>query len=48
MNKIIYIGMDVHSTNFTLCSFEPGYDMALRQIRSLDKHRLKKTYLTVL
>lgn len=25
MNKIIYIGMDVHSTNFTLCSFEPGY-----------------------
>ena len=25
MNKIIYIGMDVHSSNFTLCSFEPGY-----------------------
>ena len=25
MNKIIYIGMDVHSTNFTLCSFQPGY-----------------------
>lgn len=25
MNKIIYIGMDVHSTNYTLCSFEPGY-----------------------
>ncbi len=25
MNKIIYVGMDVHSTNFTLCSFEPGY-----------------------
>lgn len=24
MNKIIYIGMDVHSTNFTLCSFEPA------------------------
>ncbi len=27
MNKIIYIGMDVHSSNFTLCSFEPGYGM---------------------
>ena len=25
MNKIIYIGMDVHSSNYTLCSFEPGY-----------------------
>ena len=25
MNKIIYIGMDVHSTNFTLCSHEPRY-----------------------
>ena len=24
MNKIIYIGMDVHSTNYTLCCFEPG------------------------
>ena len=28
MNKIIYIGMDVHSSNFTLCSFEPGYGMS--------------------
>jgi len=27
MNKIIYIGMDVHSSNFTLCSFEPGYGL---------------------
>ncbi|WP_237280634.1 IS110 family transposase [Succinivibrio dextrinosolvens] len=27
MNKIIYIGMDVHSSNFTLCSFESGYGL---------------------
>ena len=27
MNKIIYIGMDDHSSNFTLCSLEPGYGM---------------------
>ena len=25
MNKIIYVGMDVHSSNFTLCSFDLGY-----------------------
>jgi len=25
MSKIIFIGIDVHSTNYTLCSFEPGY-----------------------
>ena len=27
MNKIIYVGIDVHSSNFTLCSFEPGYGL---------------------
>ena len=32
MNKIIYIGMDVHSSNFTLCSFEPGYGLTEDQI----------------
>ena len=26
MNRIIKIGMDVHSTNFTLCAFEPVLD----------------------
>ena len=25
MNKIIYIGMDVHTSNYTLCSLDPGY-----------------------
>ena len=23
MKRIVYIGMDVHSTNFTFCSLEP-------------------------
>ena len=32
MNKIIYIGMDVHSSNFTLCSFEPGYGIEADKI----------------
>ena len=32
MNKIIYIGMDVHSTNFKLCSFEPGYGIEADKI----------------
>jgi len=32
MNKIIYIGMDVHSTNFTLCSFEPRYGIEADKI----------------
>ncbi|MCI6346419.1 MAG: hypothetical protein MR777_08570, partial [Succinatimonas sp.] len=32
MNKIIYIGMDVHSSNFTLCSFEPGYSFEADKI----------------
>ena len=26
MNRIIKIGMDVHSTNFTLCALEPKID----------------------
>ena len=32
MNKIIYIGMDVHSKNFTLCIFEPGYGIEADKI----------------
>lgn len=26
MNKIIKIGMDVHTTNYTLCIFEPSFE----------------------
>ena len=46
MNKIIYIGMEsiAQISHYAVLSL----DMALRQIRSLDKHRLKKTYLAVL
>ena len=25
MNRIVYIGMDVHTSNYTLCSLDPGY-----------------------
>ena len=25
MNRIVYIGMDVHASNYTLCSLDPGY-----------------------
>ena len=25
MNRIIYIGMDVHTTNYTFCSLEPVF-----------------------
>lgn len=25
MSKIVYIGMDVHTSNYTLCSLDPGY-----------------------
>ena len=26
MNRIIKIGMDVHTTNYTLCIFEPSFE----------------------
>lgn len=26
MKRILRIGMDVHSTNYTLCAIEPGFD----------------------
>ena len=26
MNRIVKIGMDVHSTNYTLCAMEPALD----------------------
>ena len=26
MNSIIYVGMDVHTTNYTLCCFSPDSD----------------------
>ena len=26
MNSIIYVGMDVHTTNYTLCCFSPDKD----------------------
>ena len=25
MNRIVYVGIDVHSTNFTFCSIEPVF-----------------------
>lgn len=28
MNRIIKIGMDVHTTNYTLCIFEPSFEHA--------------------
>ena len=26
MNRIVYVGIDVHSTNFTFCSLEPVFE----------------------
>jgi len=47
MNKIIYVGMDVHSSNYTFCSFEPGYgiaeDKVFGQVQFKDDLRIQKS-----
>ena len=32
MNKIVYIGIDVFSSNFILCSYESGYGVEADKI----------------
>lgn len=43
MNKIIYIGMDVHSSNYTLCSFEPGY--GIKEDRIFGQVQFKEDFI---
>ena len=38
MNRIIKIGMDVHSTNYTLCAVEPLLEGDVNELFTLDVH----------
>ena len=31
MNSILYVGLDVHTTNYTICTYEPEFDRISRQ-----------------
>ena len=45
MNSILYVGMDVHTTNYTICTYEPETDRISRQVQVEPDYKLIKKYV---
>ncbi len=45
MNSILYVGLDVHTTNYTICTYEPEYDRISRQVQMEPDYKLIKKYV---
>lgn len=45
MNSILYVGLDVHTTNYTICTYEPEYDRISRQVQVEPDYKLIKKYV---
>ena len=45
MNSILYVGMDVHTTNYTICTYEPEIDRISRQVQVEPDCRQIKKYV---
>ena len=51
MNRIVKIGMDVHSTNYTLCAMEPvldGEDRIFTNIQVTPDYNTETTNFTLI
>ena len=44
MNSILYVGLDVHTTNYTICTYEPEFDRISRQVQVEPDYKLIKKY----
>ena len=45
MNSILYVGLDVHTTNYTICTYEPEYDRISRTVQVEPNYKLIKKYV---
>ena len=45
MNSILYVGLDVHTTNYTICTYEPEFDRISRQVQVEPDYKLIKKYI---
>ena len=45
MNSILYVGLDVHTTNYTICTYEPEYDRISRQVQVEPDYKKIKNYV---
>ena len=45
MNSILYVGLDVHTTNYTICTYEPEYDRISRQVQVEPDYKQIKKYV---
>ena len=45
MNSILYVGLDVHTSNYTICTYEPEYDRISREVQVKPDYKLIKKYV---
>ena len=45
MNSILYVGLDVHTSNYTICTYEPEFDRISRQVQVEPDYKLIKKYV---
>ena len=45
MNSILYVGLDVHTTNYTICTYELEFDRISRQVQVEPDYKLIKKYI---
>ncbi len=45
MNSILYVGLDVHTKNYTICTYEPEIDRISRQVQVEPDSKLIKKYV---
>ena len=45
MNSILYVGLDVHTTNYTICTYEPECDRISRQVQVEPESKNIKKYV---
>ena len=45
MNSILYVGLDVHTTNYTICTYEPEFDRISREIQVPPDYRNIQKYI---
>ena len=48
MNSILYVGLDVHTTNYTICTYEPEFDSITREVQTAPDYKNVQKYVNKL
>jgi transposase len=48
MNSILYVGLDVHTTNYTICTYEAEFDRISREVQVAPDYRNIQKYINKL